>query len=553
VQAAAAKVREASYKLTDTYSLSLSVLFLDRLNVLTDTPLIESMLVRLLAGQNNGSWSYFCPSISEEEIRRLKAESEGKRELKTGRDLSKLPAKGKRKASDLPKEIQAQIASLAARKAGSEPPPPSDNSNTQFATIATWVGRRYGLPSQPALLAIDQYFRGQQNADGGWGYMAGPSSALAPSAMFVPGAGSRAAMTCAGLLGLAVGHGAALDIKKLKNPKLESSDVSKDQQIKRGLQALSTAVGKPTGWSGEGAPKVEIPKASGRAYYYLWSLERVCVAYNIETIDKKDWYHWGAEILLVSQHSDGSWRGEYAECGADTAFALLFLKRVNFAHDLSSGIKGAGSRLLKGGVGGAGLTDKPTKPLASTDIGSKPRTGGGRGGGGSKVPERPRAKPRTPTEAAAARLADDVQRASGERRSALLKKLRDTKGAEYTEALAGVISRLDVGGRHEARATLADRLTRFKDTTLREYLKDDDKEIRRAAAIAAAQRDSKSLVPDLIRLLNDSEALVERAAYAALKELSGKDFGPRSTGADRATRDKAIAAWQSWWKTKARE
>src|SRR5690348_17265727 len=47
VQSAAARVREASFKLTDTYSLSLGVLFLDLLDNPTDTPLIESMLVRL--------------------------------------------------------------------------------------------------------------------------------------------------------------------------------------------------------------------------------------------------------------------------------------------------------------------------------------------------------------------------------------------------------------------------------------------------------------------------------------------------------------------------
>jgi hypothetical protein len=115
VKAAAEKVRSASLTMTDTYSLSLSVLFLDRLDLPQDTPLIESMLVRLLAGQTpKGSYSYECPPITIAEQRRLKTESDPSRVLSSdSRDLAKLPAKGKRKSSDLPKEIQAQLEVVA--------------------------------------------------------------------------------------------------------------------------------------------------------------------------------------------------------------------------------------------------------------------------------------------------------------------------------------------------------------------------------------------------------------------------------------------------------
>ncbi len=155
VKLAADKVREASYKLIDTYSLSLAVLFLDVLDVPTDTPLIESMIVRLMAGHTNGVWGYTCPEINEAEVRRLKAESDVTRELRGGRDLSKLPEKGKRKQSDLPKEIQDQIELIAKGGVGiTTGGPPAitsgDHSNTQFAMLALWVGRRYGLPTQPA-------------------------------------------------------------------------------------------------------------------------------------------------------------------------------------------------------------------------------------------------------------------------------------------------------------------------------------------------------------------------------------------------------------------
>jgi hypothetical protein len=274
-------------------------------------------------------------------------------------------------------------------------------------------------------------------------------------------------------------------------------------------------------------------------------------------------------VLLVSQRPDGSWAGEYADSGCDTCFALLFLKRANFARDLSSGLsggRGLGSRNLKsGGVGGSGLKGDG-KGLAPLDIGGK--RGGSAGGsatppasgsdtkpstgGETKPVDRPKSKPRTPAEAAAARLSDDLVKASGERRGTLLKEMRDAKGPEYTDALADVISQLDAEGRRKAREALADRLTRMKEATLRSYLKDENVEIRRAAALAVGQKEAISLVPDLIRLLNDPESLVERAAYAALKSMSGKDFGPPS-GADRSEKDKAVAAWQMWWQKKARE
>jgi hypothetical protein len=574
VQSAAARVREAAPRLVDTYSLSLAVLFLDRLDVVTDTPLIESMIVRLIAGHSNGIWGYECPRISDEEIRRLKTESDGTRVLEGGRDLKKLPPKGKRKTEDLAKEIQNQLATLARIGAvrGGGLVSPGDHSNTQFATMAVWVGRRYGIPAQDVLLAIDRHYRACQGEDGTWGYYGFPSGPppVVPSGPAAPGAGamasssaiSTAAMTCAGLLGLAVGHGASLDIRKKKNPKLESSDVSKDSAIKQGLYALSTAVGKPTGWNGVDKPKVAIDVAGGRYFYYLWSLERVAVAYNIETLNKKDWYKWGAEVLLNSQKRDGSWSGDYGGCGADTCFALMFLKRANLLRDLSSRLRGGrglgGSVLRSGGVGGGSL--KGATPPRNSDPLAKDPSASGSGseskkpstGSETKPADRPRRKPKTDEEAKAFRLSEDVEKATGERRSSLLKELRDAKGVEYTDALADLIGRLDVDGRRKAREALADRLTRMKPATLRNYLKDDDMEIRRAAAIAVAQKEVISLAPELIKLLNDSESLVERAAHAALKALAGKDLGPPA-GASREEKTRAIAAWEKWWKEKARE
>ncbi len=82
--------------------------------------------------------------------------------------------------------------------------------------------------------------------------------------------------------------------------------------------------------------------------------------------------------------------------------------------------------------------------------------------------------------------------------------------------------------------------------TLRDRLKDTDTELRRGAAVAAAMKEDKALIPDLIAVLDDREAWVVRAAGVALNRLTGQDFGP-TANATPEQRAKAIAAWKDWW------
>ncbi len=555
VKAAADAVRAAGLQMSHTYSLSLSVLFLDKYNDPNDTPLIESMIVRLLAGQNQaGGWSYGCPGLSAAEVERIKQEMDPNRRLRGGRELDKLPEKGKRGKADLPAAIRDQLEQInrgavaaAAAAAGADGfTGTGDNSNTQFATLALWVGRRYGIPTQDGLLRVAERFRRTQNVDGGWSYIPSLSGGVRGFNS------STATMTCAGLLGLACGHGGVLDKKKAKDSKVETIDVSKDAFLKNGLAALSTAVGKPVGWNGDGAAPPTILPAAGRAYYFLWSLERVAVILNLQKIGDKDWYNWGAEILLANQQPGGLWMGADAVHGnADTSFALLFLKKANLARDLSGALVGLkdGGRVLRGGAGPLGKGG-----LLAPGLGEKP--GAGRAAapaekekpsrlappvvGGIRPPERPRPAATTEEEKSALGLADAVLKGGGARAEAL-KRLRDSKGVAFTEALVWVISRQEGEGQKLSRVALAERFTRLKETTLREYLKDEEPEIRRAAAVAAAARGSKVLIPDLIGRLNDDADLVRRGAHAALKELAGKDLGL------------APGAWQKWWKDNSRE
>jgi hypothetical protein len=146
----------------------------------------------------------------------------------------------------------------------------------------------------------------------------------------------------------------------------------------------------------------------------------------------------------------------------------------------------------------------------------------------------------------AAKLAADLVSAKGKERKGLLEKLRDTKGAAYTEALAAAIPKLEGKTKKLAREALADRLTRLKAKTLKDYLKDKDAEIRRAAAIGVGHKvldenkDATALVPDVIDLLDDKVDFVRIAARAALKAVAGKDLGEKPE------------PWREWWEKQAK-
>ncbi|MGH7169044.1 MAG: HEAT repeat domain-containing protein, partial [Gemmataceae bacterium] len=544
---AAAAVRKASIRLTHTYSISLSILFLDRLGDADDVPLIESLMVRLLAGQDgqSGGWTYDCPGLSAAETRRLQAKLNDRKEA--GGGDAKKPGT-KRKFDDLAPEIREQLRALERDgrlpQPGGLPPgfgvglTMGDNSNTQFAAIALWVGRRHGLRIERALTRLDRRFRNGQMEDGGWTYTPMPPPLNFPDRpmRIPPGMGATASMTCAGLLALAIADGATLEYLREHKPNAKLPDLSKDKHLNKGLQALGAVIENPKGVKAQrpGQPFGPVNRVGGRTYYFLWSLERVAVALNLDTIGKKDWYGWGAEILVDNQLPNGSWVGDYGICGADTCFALLFLKRANLARDLSAQIKGKmkdpGERVLRGGIGieklrgnkkmRSGIESKDAKPI-----------------------EKPLPKP---LDSDSARLADRLVKATGASQSDLLEKMESEKGVKYTEGLAAAIPKLEGEARRKARQALANRLTRMKDDTLADYLQDEDAEIRRGTALAIGQKDSKKLLPNLISLLRDSEMSVVRATHASLKALTGQDFGPSAT-ATREERDQAVLKWIAWW------
>ncbi len=370
VQKAAAFVRMYSPNLNQTYELSLALLFLDRLGDPRDRALIQSLALRLIAGQNfSGGWTYSCPILNVQQMQtlfgilqkeRLDAPLPpapnplGQNPLLLGQAVLPVPIAKAGSSAPVPddkKEGEKPVGKTPPRTKskvqpqGSQRPNflvvsqlqnlpavfnlgkgkgkmalrggfPDDNSNTQFALLALWAARRHDVPSTPSLLLADQRFALTQNPNGGWGYNVGH--------------GSQPAMTCVGLMGLAMGHGSAAAPEA--GAKVGKKAVE-DPHIQKGLQALGTFIGLLP--PGNTSPPME-------NLYFMWSLERVAMLYNLDTIGSKDWYAWGVRILLPNQMANGTWQSAPYHGSTptlDTCFALLFLKRSNLVRNRSDNLR----------------------------------------------------------------------------------------------------------------------------------------------------------------------------------------------------------------------
>ncbi len=319
------KAREAvlaqAPQLQDVYNLAAAVLFLERLGDAADRPLVQTLATRLLAAQGpDGGWSYSAPVLTAAEEQQMLAA------LRTHWPWSPAtprppgfagaPAAGGPPAPlDLPRIDPGQLPADRLRWNARAPASFSDNSNTYFALIALWAARRHGLPAECPLLATGQRFRNLQRADGGWAY----------------GADNRttATMTCAGLVGLAAGHGALPPATRV-----DPRDRSESLPIQRGLAALARFLEAPTADAAGPAPLPNL--------YFLWCLAKVATLYDLATVGGTDWYAWGSQSLLAHQTPQGSWTGGgYAGAHPvlDTSFALMFLKRSNLTPDLTEALR----------------------------------------------------------------------------------------------------------------------------------------------------------------------------------------------------------------------
>ncbi len=211
----------------------------------------------------------------------------------------------KRTAEEVARDLDRQLKALPATSRDAS----GDNSNTQFAMLALWIARRYGVPVTRCMEKVEKRFRTSQVKTGVWGYVVPESGTAQPvdDTMY-----AYPAMTCAGLLGLALGEG----VRPMPR------DLLKDSQVQRGLDVLARSFeSRPVG-------------NKTNHLFYLFSLERMAVIYNVKKIGAHDWYLKGAADLLEAQHKEGFWNAGFGN-EIDTCFALLFLKRANVARDLT--------------------------------------------------------------------------------------------------------------------------------------------------------------------------------------------------------------------------
>jgi len=555
-------VREKCLTTEQTYLLSLAVLFLDRLGDPFDVPTIQYAGVRLYAGLTAfGGWTYNCGDqlgpVEETRLRALLQQSSlvgrpasppKKDPLPPSGFPTPKPAEKKEPAGERPpSRLHPEVARLyllvrQSIRAG-RPNGEGDNSNTQFGLIGLWVASRHGLPADDAFALIEARFLASQNrADAGWGYYGGAI-----------GGSSTTAMTCAGLLGLAVGGGRGKE--QLAEPPKDPKTPAGPNDPFNNPKKPETAPAAPLGANGAKKAAIEAALTSlgralqaskqgglngfvglGNAYYMLWSIERVAVAFSLETIGGVDWYSMGCDFLLPAQGPDGSWTGNEYGTDVNTAFAILFLLKSNFVRDLSRklDVKDPGKTELRGGGSG------PTFAAPKTANGS---TGGE--GGAKTVATTPPA-PNLPKVTSDDPTTEELVAATGTDWSAKLQSARDSKGEKFTSALVRTIPRVDGAKQKQARDALAERLTRMTAGSLRMMLGDADVELRGAACLAVAMKDDKAMIPDLIAKVTDPTDFVVRAARASLRALTDQDFGPQSNAVGEA-KAKAATEWKKWY------
>jgi VWFA-related protein len=273
VARAEAVVEQLAGRSDQTYDLALAILFLARVQKGQSGPndaLIRRLAGRLAGGSDDGFWTYTVP-------------------LRGGNDDRPAPTKPRRRLRSV-----ARVG---------------DNSNTQFALLGLWAAGRHGFDPNAALESIDGHFRGSQDPEGRWGY--------------VPGDAGREAMTCAGLMGLAIAA-ARPALAERQTARARGAALAADPVFTAALRAVSRDARSIGG---------------GSDIYYLWSLERVCVALGLRDLDGLDWYSVGARELLRRQRGDGGWSDERWGRLPNTCLALLFLRKANLAFELDRVLK----------------------------------------------------------------------------------------------------------------------------------------------------------------------------------------------------------------------
>ncbi|HWY85315.1 MAG TPA: DUF4159 domain-containing protein [Gemmataceae bacterium] len=191
----------------------------------------------------------------------------------------------------------------------------SDNSNTQYALLGLWAGRRAGVSIKREIWeSIRDYYLKSQEAGGAWVY----STSNGPSGYDK----ASLTMTTAGLCGLLIA-GMELNMgREVPQPDGTALDC--------GIYEENKATAKALNWIGSHFT-ADDSQIAGRVFYNLYGLERTGRLTGQRFLGGHDWYREGCQYLVREQRGDGSWW--IAGAGFDhwpavsTSFALLFLSK----------------------------------------------------------------------------------------------------------------------------------------------------------------------------------------------------------------------------------
>ncbi|MFO0909259.1 MAG: VWA domain-containing protein [Isosphaeraceae bacterium] len=309
IRRASEVVRTLARNSPQTYDLSLAILFLARVQGASQGPndaLIRQLARRLAAGGRDGIWTYTVPVRPE---------------LEVDPDDQTIGTTRARRRS---------LNRLSRGMSG------GDHSNTQFALLGLWAASRHGYDPSVELESIDDHFRGTSDSRGGWGY--------------VPGDGTRDAMTCAGLMGLTVAA-ARPAVAERQTARARGAALAADPAFTRALRIVGESARQINGQSD---------------IYFLWSLERVCVALGLRHIEGFDWYAAGARELLDRQRADVGWPDERWGSLPNTCLALLFLRKANLAFEIDRVLRLPGEQRDETVVAEATDEEEPGAPVGES-------------------------------------------------------------------------------------------------------------------------------------------------------------------------------------------
>jgi hypothetical protein len=174
-----------------------------------------------------------------------------------------------------------------------------DLSNTQFAVLglraAANAGAKVPKTTWERALALLEKTQGE---DGGWCYHGREHE-------------SAAAMTAAGAYSWLI-------CKLSLDDGFAPREAGGNTRVRETIRLLDRVLDQASHW---GRPD----------YYLLYSVERLCMISQLETLGGRDWYADGATILLRAQGQDGLWSGYYSSV-VDTSLALLFLRKAFVAR-----------------------------------------------------------------------------------------------------------------------------------------------------------------------------------------------------------------------------